>query len=104
MPWLNALRRRHPDLTVIGVNVDALVTDAWRFLDTLTIDYPMAFDPGGEAAGRYGVTRLPAGYLIDQQRVVRSVTRSADPAAMRHLEQRIEKLLAAAIEPVENVP
>lgn len=73
MPHLDALRRQfsRDDLEVVGVNVDPLADDALRFLEQVPVSYPIASDPTAAAAGRFGVSVLPALVVVDRAGVVR---------------------------------
>jgi len=92
MPQLDELRADYDSLEVIGVNVDPLVTDAIRFLSEYPVEYPIALDMTGETARSFGVETLPVGFLIDQQGVVRSITKSADNNEIQKLTFLIESL------------
>lgn len=95
MPVLDALRREFPrtDFEVIGVNVDPEAADGRRFLDQTAVSYPVVADPAGRVAGRFGVTVLPAGVLIDRQGVVRSA-HHGDPLEPGRLRARLLDLMA----------
>ena len=87
MPHLEALRREFPatEFEVIGVNVDPELADGRRVLEQLAVSYPVAADPEGRVAARFGVTVLPAGVLIDRDGVVRErhVGQPPDPGRLR---------------------
>ena len=92
MPRLDALRDSNDSLEVIGVNVDLLVSDAYSYLSSSPVAYPIAMDPGGNAARDFGVKTLPVGYLIDQQGVIQAVTRSGTEEEFQQLTFLIESL------------
>lgn len=68
IPWLNAMRARYGDrgLVIVGVNVDAVRTDAERFLRDVPIDFELVFDPAGDLAQRYEVKGMPTSVVLDR--------------------------------------
>ncbi|GAB7054719.1 MULTISPECIES: redoxin domain-containing protein [unclassified Paenibacillus] len=52
-------------VVVIAVNVGESRGSAAEFVSKHGLKFPILLDPGGEAAGRYGVVGLPATFLID---------------------------------------
>ena len=95
MPRLDELRASHDSLEVIGINVDQLVSDAYQFLARYPVSYPIALDLGGETARSFGVETLPIGFLIDQQGVVRAVTRSGSDEEIQQLTILIDSLASS---------
>jgi len=97
LPELVALdqRLRGRGLTVVGVSVDRdLPADRIRaFADRRKVAFTLWRDPGEALAGAFGVTQLPATYLIDAQgRVVWSAT-GAISASNPALDAALEKAL-----------
>lgn len=95
MPQLDALRREFPreDFEVIGVNVDPEAADARRFLESTPVRYPLASDPDGSVAARFGVVALPALVVIDRRGVVRRAMTGADVEAYDELRSTLEYLI-----------
>lgn len=75
LPRYEALRQelRQRGFEVIGVDVDQRPRDGEMVLRTLHLSYPQAQDPQGELAERYGVSGMPAAYLVDRGGRVRRV-------------------------------
>jgi thiol-disulfide isomerase/thioredoxin len=95
MPVLDALARRHGarGFTVVGVNKDASVADADRFLRRVPVEFTLVRDADDGIARAFGVRAMPSGYLLDRRGVVRRVHRgfSSDTAAA--LEREVLELL-----------
>lgn len=51
---------------LIAVNVDEESEDGIEFLEQLSINYPVIFDPTGEIGIPYGIRSLPRSFLIDK--------------------------------------
>lgn len=68
IPWLNAMRARYGErgLVIVGINVDAVRTDADRFLRDVPVDFELMFDPAGELARRYEVKGMPTSVVLDR--------------------------------------
>lgn len=95
MPALDALRRDRPrdDFEVIAVNVDAVVADARRYLEQVPVTYPVVVDANGATARRYGVTTLPASFLIDREGLVRQALRADAAGDVRALRTAVVNLI-----------
>lgn len=94
-PQLEALRQElgPQGFEVLAVNVDEFEPDALRFLEEVTVTYPVVRDGAGETPATYGILGMPTGYLIDRRGTVRLVHqgyRKSDGAALR--EEIIELL------------
>ena len=96
MPRLDALHRRHAarGFTVIGVNKDAALADAERFLKRVPVGFLLARDADDALAKAFAVKAMPSGYLIDRRGVVRHVHRGFTAETAASLEREIEQLLA----------
>ena len=85
-------RYRARGLHVVGVNVDetgpAVVPEFKRFFG---IEYPIVYDLGAMASGRFGVQGLPTLVLIDRDGHVRY--RHAGMASEEQLAEMIERVL-----------
>lgn len=95
MPQLDALRQEFPreDFEVVGVNVDPLADDGRRFLDRHPVSYPIAADAGGRAAERFGVSVLPAMFLIDRRGVIRAAAVGEVSKARTDLRAAVARLI-----------
>lgn len=95
MPALDSLARRFGPrgFVVVGVNKDASLEDAERFLRRVPVSFPLVGDPSDSAARAFGVTAMPSGYLVDRAGVVRHVHRGFTAQTALALEREIEALL-----------
>jgi thiol-disulfide isomerase/thioredoxin len=95
MPALDALYRRNKSrgFAVVGVNKDATVADARRFLSKVPVSFPLAQDPADAAARGFDVKAMPSGYLVDRKGVVRHVHRGFTAETGAELEREIDSLL-----------
>ena len=95
MPHLESLRQAYSraDFEVIGVNTDLLADDAREFLEHVPVSYPIARDPGGRAARRFGVEALPALLVIDRSGVVRRAFRGSAVEAHDELKATVANLV-----------
>ncbi len=102
MPQLSELRDAHSRdrFEVVAVNVDAVTDDGRQFLKRVPVSYPIAADAAGSSAERYGVSVLPAAFLIDGQGVVRRIFRGKEVEDMAvvgsYVEGEILKLVNSA--------
>lgn len=95
MPLLDGLARRFGPrgLTVVGVNKDASVADAERFLRRVPVGFALVGDADDAIAKSFGVKAMPSGYLVDRGGVVRRVHRGFTAETAAALEREIEGLL-----------
>ena len=95
MPALDDLYRRNKSrgFTVVGVNKDASVADARRFLAKVPVTFALAQDPADAAARGFDVKAMPSGYLVDRKGVVRHVHRGFTDETRAQLEREIDSLL-----------
>jgi len=85
MPELDALARRHPNVSVIAINVDdagkaRALFDAQHYAMTLVFD-------DDDTAGRFGVHEYPHTVLIGRDGSVLKVTRGHDPAITKLVDE-----------------
>ena len=73
LPYYSGLHDELSDrgLAVLAVNVDDRLDDARRFVDERVLLQPMLQDADGEVARRFGVSVMPAAFVIDRDSVVR---------------------------------
>lgn len=95
MPALEALARRFGPrgFVVVGVNKDASLEEAERFLRRVPVSFALVADPSDSAARAFGVKAMPSGYLVDRAGVVRHVHRGFTAQTALALEREIEALL-----------
>jgi hypothetical protein len=82
---------------VVAIGIDKDTEKADRFLAE-RVPHPamtMVRDPDGALLARFGASGMPALYLLDRQGVVRLIEGGYDPDRLEHVEEEIEKLLAA---------
>jgi cytochrome c biogenesis protein CcmG, thiol:disulfide interchange protein DsbE len=66
-------------VTVIGVSVDESDSDLRKFIAAYHLSYPIARDPGGSLANRYGTFKYPETYILDREgRVAEKIIGPAD--------------------------
>ena len=96
MPTLDALYRKHSaqGFTVVGFNKDVEAADAQRFLQRVTVSFPLVLDAKDAAAQAFDVRAMPSGYLVDRKGVVRKVHRGFTQETAATLENEIADLLA----------
>ena len=95
MPELDALRENWPQerFEVVGLNLDTRRPDAVRFLERVSIGYPNAMDLGGGTARRYGVSALPAAFVINAEGVVELVLKGAQTEDFALINSVVERLV-----------
>ena len=95
MPKLDALRKNWPQekFEVVGLNLDTSRPDAVRFLERVSIGYPNALDLGGGTARRYGVSALPAAFVINADGVVEHVLKGAQTEDFTLISGVVESLV-----------
>lgn len=92
MPFFNSLRneRQKDGFEIVAINVDEDQETARQFLLSHPVDYPIAFDPGGECPKAYQVAVMPSSYMLDKTGKVRYIHlgyRDSDQAELReHLQ------------------
>ncbi len=98
MPQLSDLRDIHSRdrFEVVAINVDAVTDDGRQFLKQVPVSYPVAADASGSAAERYGVSALPAAFLIDAQGIVQRVFRGKQVEDFAVISSLVDELTSAA--------
>jgi thiol-disulfide isomerase/thioredoxin len=64
-PDLEAYSRRHPDITVLGINVQDNSDDAVKFAREHDLTYPQLRSVGDERSDAFGSTGVPENFLVD---------------------------------------
>jgi thiol-disulfide isomerase/thioredoxin len=93
MPELSALRDQlsRDDFEVVAVNVDPVNEDVRRFLDQVSVSYPVGVDATARSATTFQVTTFPAAFLIDRDGIVQHVYRGA--ADVRAIGKEVRRLV-----------
>jgi len=66
LPALSEWQKTHPDVAIYAVSVDRKREDAEKFINKVSFDLPVAFDPDANHLSRYGVTSMPTMFLFDK--------------------------------------
>jgi thiol-disulfide isomerase/thioredoxin len=95
MPALEDLYKRNKSrgFAVVGVNKDAGVADARRFLAKVPVSFTLVQDGADAAARGFDVKAMPSGYLVDRKGLVRQVHRGFTAETGATLEKEIDSLL-----------
>lgn len=95
MPTLDDLYKRNKSrgFAVVGVNKDAAVADARRFLAKMPVTFSLVQDGEDVAARGFDVKAMPSGYLVDRKGIVRHVHRGFTAETGAALEKEIDSLL-----------
>lgn len=89
LPAMEALHRAHPELAIVGVSLDESAAVAWRSIGRHHLTFPVVHDAGNVLAGRFRVTELPYGFVVD---VAGKVRYAAGPF---HPEDALERAVLA---------
>ena len=65
LPALEALHRRQPGVTIVGVSLDDTPDNAWKSVRRHRLTFPVIHDAGNVLAGRMRVTELPMSFVVD---------------------------------------
>lgn len=79
LPGLEAFHRRHPEVEVIGVSLDADEATARRSIGRHHLTFPVVHDAGNVLAGRFRVSELPHAFVADGRGQVRFVAGPEQP-------------------------
>ena len=96
IPFYNQLNqeKQKDGLEIVAINLNEEKSEALAFLQTHTLNYPVAFNPDGECPKRYEVQVMPSSFLIDKSGVVRFVQPGYHDADRQGIRERINTLLA----------
>ena len=73
LPALEALHRRQPNLSIVGVSLDESGDVARKSVTRHHLTFPVVHDSGNVLAGRLRVTELPISFVVDGQGRIRWV-------------------------------
>jgi len=65
LPAQEALHRKQPGLTIVGVSLDDTPDNAWKSVRRHRLTFPVVHDSGNVLAGRMRVTELPISFVVD---------------------------------------
>jgi peroxiredoxin len=91
VPVLDAARRRHPDLAVVGVVVRDNPADADRAARELGLAWPLLVDPDEEAARAYRVDSAPVTFFVSAEGQITG--RLIGPVTRLPLERQLSRIL-----------
>ena len=73
LPALEALHRRQPGLSIVGVSLDETGDAARKSVTRHHLTFPVVHDAGNVLAGRLRVTELPISFVVDGEGRIRWV-------------------------------
>jgi peroxiredoxin len=73
LPALEALHRRQPGLSIVGISLDEDGDVARKSVARHRLTFPVVHDAGNVLAGRLRVTELPISFVVDGQGRIRWV-------------------------------
>jgi len=96
---MNTLQQRYREagLTVIAVNLDASRAEAEHFLQSLSVDFTVAFDQAGQTAEAFNVLAMPSSYLIGRDGKIVHQHRGFRQKDKAAIEQSIRKALGESV-------
>jgi len=94
-PWMAELKETYgaQGLEIIAVNLDKERQQADEFLQTLEVNFIVAFDPAGESASKYELRGMPGSYLIGRDGNIHASHLGFRDKDKAKLETAIQKLL-----------
>jgi thiol-disulfide isomerase/thioredoxin len=95
-PWMNAMQKAYGErgLVIIAVNVDTERKDADRFLNAVPASFHIIYDPEGELAQQYQLSRMPSSFIIGPDGHVAAHHEGFTRDSPRDGESEIQRLLA----------
>ncbi len=93
MPALQALADAHPELLVVGINVDEQLPRARSFLESVAVSFPIGLDPSRVLMARFDAGPVPSTWWIGRDGVIRRRTEGYDESKQRALEVAAEEIL-----------
>lgn len=95
MPLMDGLYSQYKDLgfTILAVNVDENREEAHRFLDKVTVSYPVLYDPESSVSELYEVQAMPTTVMIDRDGKARYLHYGYQPGYEDDYEQQIRELV-----------
>lgn len=95
MPILDAIHKKYSALgfKVLGVNVDLKSKKAADYLKSTPVDFPVLYDPKGEASALYDVSAMPTTAIIDRDGNIRYLHEGYKPGDEEKYHAKIKALL-----------
>lgn len=95
MPILNEINKKYSALgfKVLGVNVDLKPEKAQAYLKSTPVDFPVLFDPQGQASELFDVSAMPTTVLIDKDGNMRYLHKGYKPGDEKTYHKKIKQLL-----------
>ena len=93
LPVLEALHRRQPDVSIVGISLDDSGDAARKSMTRHHLTFPVVHDSGNVLAGRLRVTELPVSFIVDGHGRIRWVGGPDQPDEA--LERAVAALAAA---------
>lgn len=95
MPELERLHQKYAPLgfKVLAINLDEQSQPAEKFLDKLTISFPVLFDPENKVSRAYGVAAMPTSFLIDRDGRLRYLHKGYQAGFEKTYETQIKALV-----------
>ncbi len=96
-PWMNEMQRKYAaqGLAIVAVNLDQERADADAFLQKIPAEFPIAFDPSGDAPTRYGVKGMPTSVLVGSDGRVLAVHAGFNETGAAGVDETIRSHLGA---------
>ncbi len=94
-PWINAMQEKYADkgLVIIGVNLDADVEQAHKFLEKTPAKFKLFSDPNGTLAEQYKLIGMPSSFVLDGNGEVRHRHVGFKKSSVNDYEKSIVSLL-----------
>lgn len=67
LPALSAFAKEHPQFQYVALNVDRDRAAAEKFLTSVKVELPIAYDPEAISMGAYGVMSMPTMFVVDDK-------------------------------------
>lgn len=94
-PWMAEMKEKYGSdgLEVVAVNLDKERALADKFLDTMKVNFIVAFDASGESAEKYKLRGMPGSYLIGRDGSIQASHLGFNDKDKAKLEAAIKVLL-----------
>ncbi|HEY5604210.1 MAG TPA: TlpA disulfide reductase family protein [Gammaproteobacteria bacterium] len=95
-PWMEEMHQRYSNLgfKIVAISLDTKRDVIDQFLKTMTTNFTIAHDPGGESATAFQVKGMPSSYLIDRKGNVHLTHMGFNDRDKAKLESQIKDLIA----------
>ncbi|WP_076417724.1 TlpA disulfide reductase family protein [Colwellia sp. UCD-KL20] len=93
-PWMNEIQQKHENLKIISVNVDNERALAAEFLDKVSANFPIIYDPKGKIAKKYKLKGMPSSYIYNKAGLLVSSHVGFTESKQKKYEEELQYLLA----------